>query len=258
VEKEMNIEQVGRLTVIIPAYNEGSSVFSNLEEAIATLREFEMPFEIVAVNDGSTDRTEQEIARAAQIHKEIVPITYMNNGGKGKALREGWKKANGDLIAFIDADLELHPRQLKMFLVEMLRTDADIVIGSKRHPESIVNYPFRRRILSLCYNLMIRTVFRVKMSDTQPGLKLFKRQVLEREFPKVVVKRYAFDLELLLSAVHDGFTIAEVPIEVLFIRENGGRIKIDDIYHIFMDTLGIFYRDRIIHYYDRAAPVSKT
>jgi glycosyltransferase involved in cell wall biosynthesis len=257
-ERENRVEQMGKLSVIIPAFNESNRIYSNLEEAIATFREFGLPFEIIVVDDGSTDGTEVEIARAAQIYKEIVLVTYRDNGGKGKALREGWKKTDGDLVAFIDADLELHPRQLERFLVEMLRTDADIVIGSKRHPESIVNYPFKRRILSLGYNLMIRAVFQVKMSDTQPGLKLFKRQVLEREFPRVVVKRYAFDLELLLNALHDGFTISEVPIKVLFIRENGGRIRVNDVYHIFMDTLGIFYRDKLIHYYDRALQAPKS
>ena len=202
------------ISIIMPAFNEGKRIRSNLKEAIGTFRSLGYPFELIVVNDGSIDETENEVQKFKIEHPEVTLVSYTKNEGKGNALKEGWKYARGDLIAFVDADLELHPIQLKRFLEVMETQKVDIVIGSKRHPESIVNYPLKRRILSKCYNLLIRGLFQCNITDTQPGLKLFKRKVLTDEFPRVLVKRYAFDLELLLNALRDGYTIAEVPIEL--------------------------------------------
>jgi glycosyltransferase involved in cell wall biosynthesis len=238
------------ISVIMPAFNEGKKIRSNLEETIVTFRSLGYPFELIVVNDGSTDDTESEVQKAELDHPEVKLVTYLKNGGKGNALKAGWKRAKGDLVTFVDADLELHPKQLQRFLLEMEAKKVDIVIGSKRHPESIVNYPLKRRILSRFYNLLVRGLFQCNITDTQPGLKLFKNKVLAQEFPKVFVKRYAFDLELLLNAQRDGFTIAEVPIEINFFRENGGRIKLKDVGRIFKDTIGIFYRVKLTNSYN--------
>jgi glycosyltransferase involved in cell wall biosynthesis len=238
------------ISVIMPAYNEGKKIRENLIEAVKTLSTLGNPFELILVDDGSTDDTADEVHKVELEHPEVILVTYTKNGGKGNALKEGWKYAHGDLITFIDADLELHPIQLKVFLDVMDEKKVDIVIGSKRHQESIIHYPMKRRVMSRCYNLLIRSLFQCTLTDTQPGLKLFKREVLTREFPKVFVKRYAFDLELLLNALKDGYTIAEAPISINFVRENGGRIKPKDVGRIWKDTMGIFYRIKLTHYYE--------
>ena len=240
------------ISVIMPAYNEGKKIRANLIEAINTFNSLGYPFELIVVNDGSTDETPTEVHKVELEHPEVTLVTYTKNGGKGNALKEGWKYAHGDLITFIDADLELHPKQLKGFLEVMDKQKVDIVIGSKRHPESIINYPIKRRVMSRCYNLLVRSLFQCNLTDTQPGLKLFKREVLTREFPKVFVKRYAFDLELLLNALKDGYTIAEAPISINFVRENGGRIRLKDVGRIWKDTMGIFYRIKLTHYYEHS------
>jgi glycosyltransferase involved in cell wall biosynthesis len=238
------------ISVIMPAFNEGPRIRSNLNDAIETFRKLGHPFEIILVNDGSTDDTESQVQKVELEHPEVTLVTYTKNGGKGNAIKEGWKHTHGDLVTFVDADLELHPKQLARFLQEMEEKNVDIVIGSKRHHESLISYPLKRRMLSRFYNVLIRGLFQCNLTDTQPGLKLFKREVLAKEFPKVFVKRYAFDLELLLNSLKDGYSIAEVPIEINFVRENGGRIKINDIGHIFKDTMGIFYRIKMTHFYD--------
>lgn len=239
------------ISVIMPAFNEGKKIRDNLGETIDTFRSLGYPFELIVVNDGSTDETASEVHKTELEHPEVKLVTYTRNGGKGNALKEGWKYANGNLITFVDADLELHPKQLKVFLEVMDSQKVDIVIGSKRHPDSIVHYPYKRRILSRFYNLLIRGLFQCNLTDTQPGLKLFKREVLTREFPKVFVKRYAFDLELLLNAQKDGYTIAEAPIVIDYARENGGRIKLKDVGRIFKDTLGIFFRIKLTRFYEQ-------
>jgi dolichol-phosphate mannosyltransferase len=232
------------LSVVMPAYNEGNKIRKNISESCAAFKEIGIPFEIIVVNDGSKDNTEDEIRVACLEHPEVTLVSYYANGGKGNALKAGFKATKGDIVTFVDSDLELHPRQLKRFFEEMKRFHADIVIGSKCHPESIIQYPAKRWILSRGYNLFIRSLFGLKLSDTQPGLKLFRREVLDKELPNVFVKRWAFDLELLVNSDIDEFIIVEAPLELHYTRENGGRIGVRDVFHIFQDTLGIFSRTR--------------
>ena len=127
---------------------------------------------------------------------------------------------------------------------------ADIVIGSKFHPNSIVNYPSLRRVISIGYYLIIRILFNLPCHDTQTGLKWFKREVLKKVFPRILVKQFAFDLEVLVNAHHLGYRIAEAPIALLNKRKFG-RIGLKAIYVTFCDTLAIFYRMYILKYYDR-------
>jgi len=232
------------LSVIVPCYNEGERIYKNLEECVTTLSELNRPFEIIAVNDGSSDHTSTELMKLAVAHPEIVPVTYSKNVGKGNALRVGALRARGDLIMFTDADLEIHPRHASTFISVMESTGADMVIGSKRHPESKVFYPLKRKLLSFGYHIMVRTLFGLRLTDTQPGFKLVKREVIDREISKSKVNRYAFDLELLVNADADGFKIVEAPIELDFSRPLGGRIGFRSVKSIYLETVDIYNRHR--------------
>jgi dolichol-phosphate mannosyltransferase len=244
------------LSLVIPAFNEGNHIGKNLEESVKELRAIGEPFQIVVVNDGSSDDTKKEIESIALHHPEIVFVSYVGNIGKGNALKSGCRSATGDFVAFMDGDLEIHPRQLLRFLEEMEKTGADVVIGSKRHPGSRVDYPLKRRFLSWGYNMFVRTLFDLKVNDTQLGFKLFRREVLDKELPKMVVRRWAFDLELLTNAHMDGFKIVEAPIELSFNRKDGGGIGFRTVGGVFLDTLGIFYRLRIAGHHVRTGQSS--
>lgn len=132
----------------------------------------------------------------------------------------------------------------------MNKEKADVVIGSKKHPESELDYPRQRKFISNIYFLLIKILFSLPIKDTQTGLKLFKHEVLKRVFPKVLVKRYAFDLELLVNIHHSGYKIVEAPVTLNYQRRMG-RIRLKDLYHTGMDTLAIFYRMHILRHYDR-------
>lgn len=244
------------ISVIIPCYNEGERIYRNLQECLRSLGELKKPFEIIAVNDGSSDNTLKELNRLAMVHPEVVPVTYGKNAGKGNALRVGTLKARGDLIIFMDADLEIHPRHAATFIKTMERTGADMVIGSKRHPYSKVDCPPKRRLLSYGYHIMVRALFGLKLTDTQPGFKLAKREVLIKEMYKSKVDRYAFDLELLVNADADGFKIVEAPIELNFSRPLGGRIGFRSVKSIFSETMDIFLRHRLNKSSDRIPKAS--
>lgn len=128
---------------------------------------------------------------------------------------------------------------------------ADVVIGSKHHPASKLHYPFARKVISRIYALVLKILFNLPLRDTQTGLKIFKHDVLKRVFPKVLCKRYAFDLELLVNANRLGYRVAEAPVVLNFRRPvKWGRIGLNDIYLTGLDTLAIFYRMYILKYYD--------
>jgi hypothetical protein len=146
--------------------------------------------------------------------------------------------------------MDLHPEQLADFFDIMENRNADAVIGSKFHPESQVDYPPTRRLYSFFYYLLVRSLFGLPVRDTQTGIKLFKRAVLDRVLPRVLVKRFAFDLELLANVHHFGYRIAEAPVTLNFQRICS-RLRLPAVWNVFVDTLAIFYRMRILRYYDR-------
>lgn len=243
------------ISIIIPAYNEGDQIYNTLEETSSTMKNLGLDYEIIVVDDGSADSTYEEAKRASLGLDDIIAVRYAENGGKGNAIKYGFEYASGKLVAFIDADMDLHPRQIETFIEYMKNYDADLVIGSKRHPLSKLDYPLQRRFLSTGYSLLIKALFDLSVRDTQTGLKLFKYEVLEEIFPKILVKRYAFDLEVLVNAHHKGYKIAEAPITLSFQRKFG-RVGFGDIKPIAIDTAAIFYRLRILKYYDSEIDLS--
>lgn len=240
-----------KLSILMPGYNEGARIYKNLIKTHNIVKKFSNDFEIIFINDGSTDDTVQQVKKAAQQFANIIIIDFGENHGKGNALKAGFDFCTGKFVAFVDSDLDLNPIHLKSFFKIMKNQEADVVIGSKMHPDSITNYPARRKFISTGYYFILKILFRLPIRDTQTGLKLFKYNALKEIFPKILVKKFAFDIELLSNIHHKGFKIAEAPIELNFQRqEKWGRIKLKDIYYVFIDTLAIFYRMYILKYYD--------
>jgi glycosyltransferase involved in cell wall biosynthesis len=239
-----------KISVLMPAFNEGRAIRVNMLAVDRMLKTLKTPYEIIVVDDGSGDWTYEEASKAAHGIAHISVKRNEVNQGKGWALKEGFRIARGDWIVFLDSDLDLDPAQLKLFFEIQKRENCDIVIGSKRHPESKLKYPLKRRIVSAGYFFLIKRLFNLPLRDTQTGLKLFRSEVLRKVFPKVLVKRYAFDLELLVLANQAGFSIAEAPVIVNY-RGKFGHIKISTIFNIFWDTMAVFYRLRISRYYDK-------
>ena len=172
------------------------------------------------------------------------------NLGKGRALRKALHYISGDYVVFLDADMDLHPIQVQTLFDIMRLDNADIIIGSKLHPNSIVKYPFQRRFISRVYYWLVKILFNLPCHDTQTGLKLFKAEVLQKVFHRILVKKFAFDLEILVNAHHLGYHITEAPI-VLNSQRRYGRIGPKAVFTTFWDTLAIFYRMHILKYYDR-------
>lgn len=234
-------QSIGKLSVIMPAYNEEEHIYENLMETSRILCGFQKDFEIIAVNDGSIDHTEQEIVHAANKDKHIVAISYYPNGGKGKAIKEGVLKATGDYIAFLDSDLDLSPVHLKGFLEKIENTGAEAVIGSKLHKKSQVQYPKRRKVMSIGYYIILMILFRLPVKDTQTGVKLFRADCLRKIIDRVQSSGYAYDIEILANISKNGGKIVEMPVVLKFQRENHwGRIRFQDIWSVMKDTIMVY------------------
>jgi glycosyltransferase involved in cell wall biosynthesis len=240
----------GKVSVIMPAFNEAATVRDNLLETIRTFDEFGCDYEIILIDDGSADHTLSEALKVAQEHPNIKVKRNLENYGKGRALKKAFRYCSGEYIVFLDADLDLHPGQVQT-LFDILKLDeADVVIGSKLHPNSRVEYPLSRKIISFVYYLIIKVLFGLPIHDTQTGLKVFKKEVLRHVFPRIVVKKFALDLEILANAQRLGYRIAEAPV-VLNQKRHMGRIGFKAMWQTGWDTLAIFYRMKILKYYDR-------
>jgi len=237
------------ISIIIPAHNEGNIIYKTVLETAAVLDELDLEYEIIIVDDGSTDDTPLAIEQVTRELSNVSAVMLRENQGKGNALRRGFLKSEKGLVCFLDADLDLHPSHIIDLLKEMDRTGADIVIGSKQHPDSKLNYPWHRKLYSKIYYLLILTLFRLPVKDTQTGIKMFRREVLTRSFPRLVCKRYALDLELLTVAHRLNYSISETPITLTFQKEFG-HIKFADARNIIVDTMAIFYRLYVLRYYD--------
>jgi dolichol-phosphate mannosyltransferase len=245
------VEQLpGMVSIVIPAFNEAPRIRRSLAETAAVMKKIGCRYEIVLVDDGSADDT---LSLARQAASRLENVRVIGNGanlGKGSALARGVFAARGDLILFLDADLEVHPRQIGLLYRAMESERADIVIGSKLHPEAKIDYPRKRRILSFGYYLLVRALFRLPVHDTQTGLKLYRREVLMRVLPRLLVKRYAHDLEMLANAHRLGYKIVEAPVVVT--RERPfNRIGIGDVFHVALDTIAIWWRMYVLRFYDR-------
>src|SRR5581483_10825879 len=142
------------VSVVIPAFNEEDLVAHCVTETVATLTELGFRHEVIVVDDGSADGTAELAQTVADSYPNVRVIGHEVNLGKGSALIRGGLAALGDLVLFVDADLEVHPRQLELPRQEMDRTGADVVIGSKLHPDSQIEYPRQRRVLSRGYYIL--------------------------------------------------------------------------------------------------------
>lgn len=237
------------LSIIIPAYNEEKNIHKTLKSLLNDLEKINRDFEVILVCDGCKDKTATEAIKIR--HKHLKVLQYHPNRGKGYALGYGTKHSQGDVVTFLDAGGDFDTTNIDKFIKLMEVFDADIVIGSKRHPASVVDYPLKRRFFSYIYHMMIRILFDLNVKDTQTGLKVFKRQVLVDILPRAVVKKYAFDLELLVISKKMGYKkIFEAPVTMNYNFTNTG-INFRSIRDMILDTMAIFYRLNFLKYYDK-------
>lgn len=237
------------LSLVTPVYAGEAFIERNIRQMLHVLEQLGRPFEIIVVCDGSCDTT-PALARAVADPRVHV-LHYDENEGKGHAIVHGVMHARGRLVGWLDSDLDVAPDVIVDAARRFEEAPVDAVIGSKRHPNSRVFYPWIRRVYSWGFQMLVRLLFRIKVRDTQVGAKLFRREMLDTVAPLLLIKRYAFDLEVLAVGAEFGFDrIEEVPIQLHY-RFTGSGIGSAAVKRMFVDTLAIAYRIHIVHWYVR-------
>ena len=226
----------------MPLFNEGAIISATVDQTMAALRMLG-PFELILVNDGSSDNSAEEIRRLAEKFPQEVVTLQLAHSGKGEALRRGTQTARGEFVVFLDADLDLPPEQILFFVAIQRVKKADAVIGSKMHPDSTVDYPLIRRIYSLGYFWLVKLLFGLPVRDTQTGLKLVRRDLLLAALEKTESRGFTLDLELLVRLVQLGAVMVEAPVVVRHSMKFGG-IGLPVVWQIFRDTWQTWRRTR--------------
>ena len=202
------------ITIVLPAYQEEDSIKLCVERLISSLDAAGVSFEARVIVDGSGDRT-AEIVRSLT-DRRISVTELSQNSGKGRAIRAGFVSVRSEFVGFIDADLDLHPEGLIVALQKLKTSPPNVcaALGSKIHPESTVEYPLLRRILSYAYKTFVRIGFSLDINDTQTGLKVFRTAVIDGVLPLLQCDGFEFDLEILCRLSRNGYSFVEIPIDL--------------------------------------------
>jgi dolichyl-phosphate beta-glucosyltransferase len=233
------------VSFILPAYNEEKFIEGVLERLDSAVNGDGLRCEVIVVDDGSVDDTRLRASSYAAGKWYVRVFGYDRNVGKGFAVKTGFWKAVGDAVVFVDSDLDIDVGQVRRY-VDALR-HGDIVVGSKWHKDSVVEVSFVRRFLSRGFNVLVRLLTGVGVSDTQAGIKAVRREVFCEVFRRLSVKRYAFDVELLVLARLLGLRVVVLPVKLKL----SSRFSLGEVWRMFYDLLGIAYRLRVKKWYQR-------
>ncbi len=233
------------ISLIVPAYKEEKTIIKQVKEIKNALKKISSDFEIIVVVDGFNDNTFKEAQKIKTADFKL--FGYKKNKGKGYAIKYGVEKASKEIVGFMDAGMDLNPKEISTMLSVMNKNNADIVVGSKVHPKSRIKYPFFRKVLSKGYRFIIQMLFDLKIKDTQAGFKLFKKEIAKKIFSKITINGFAFDIESLVIAKKLGYVkIFEAPINVNLKKSSINYFNFINVaFWMFIDTINIFVRYRL-------------
>ncbi len=222
------------LSIVVPAYNEEKRLPESLHKLKNYADKLGKPYEILVVDDGSTDNT----ARVAQELAFVHVIKQPHNMGKGAAVKTGMLVAKGDLRLFSDADSSTPITELDKFLPHS--KEYDIIIGSRALKDSDIklHQPWYRELMGKTFNKIVRIIAVGGIHDTQCGFKLFSKKAADMIFPKQTIDRWGFDVEVLYLAKKYGFQVKEIP--VVWINDTASKVRpIVDAYKMLTEVLKV-------------------
>lgn len=230
------------ISIIIPCYKESAVIEGTIAAIFSYLHENFERFEIIVVTDGSPDDTPEKVKSFGQRHSEIPLklISFKKNRGKGAAVKEGVLASQYELVLFLDADLTISIEELGKFLPAI--ETSDIAIASRLVPGSIFEErtPWYRTILARgFFFLQMLLLGNLKYSDTQCGFKLLRKDVARELFERVLIKRFAFDAELLFLAKKMNFSVTVLPVTIKKDARNTNVHVLRDPFDMFFALLKI-------------------
>jgi dolichyl-phosphate beta-glucosyltransferase len=230
------------LSVVIPVYNETARLY-NLVAVVEYLKKQKYSFELLVVNDGSTDRTLANLKRLAGKHGFKI-VTYRNNRGKGWAIKQGMLLAQGSQRIFMDVDLSTPIDQLEKFIPVLGKQD--VIIGTRKNNRAkvLVRQPLVREYMGKGFTWLSQQLLQVPVSDFTCGFKCFSAPAAEKIFTQMKVERWGFDPEILYLAQKYKFRIKEVP--VVWTNDSQTKVRFpQDIINSFGELLAVLVNDKL-------------
>jgi dolichyl-phosphate beta-glucosyltransferase len=232
------------LTVLLPAYNEARRIEGTLDKVLAWLPSRVERYEVLVVDDGSSDGTAEVVER--RYGSRVRVVKRSRRGGKGAAIKSGVMAAKGEWILFSDADFSIPIDELEKLAART--AEAPIVIGSKRAPGSDLEYPKLRNLLGQAGNLLVSTCVVSGFHDTQCGFKLYRADVARELFAHQRLEGFGFDFEVLMLARRMGHAVVEVPIRCA--HKIGGSVRLST-YLAVLREVGMVLANKLLGRYPR-------
>ena len=218
-----------KISVVIPVYNEEKNILNCIDKLYGYLNADFEDFEIILVNDGSTDNTLQLFIQREDKRNNISMITYTPNKGKGNAVRTGILAASGDRIVCTDCDLAYGVEVIGEMAKRL--SDYDLVIGSRNlTKEGHKGYNLIRKLASKVYIKLLNLAAGFRHTDSQCGIKAYRNEEAKRIFSNCITNGFAFDLEVLMIAEKAGFSIGEHPVSIINHSNQDSKVR------VFKDT----------------------
>ena len=212
VEGEERQKDACEVSVVLPAYNEADRLERAVDAVEKKLRELGVSFEIIIAEDGSTDGT-YEIAKKIASSKSSVRLLHSDRRlGRGGALKRAFRLASGETLVYLDVDLATDLKHLEELVNSVRLEGYDVATGSRLLPESDAARTFKRKLMSVTFNLLVRLLLRSKLRDHQCGFKAFRRSSLMDILEEVRDEHWFWDTEVLVRAQRRGLKVKEFPV----------------------------------------------
>ena len=235
------------LSIVIPAYNEEKRILTTLGKTLEFLQQRSWSYELLAVDDGSADRTAEIVIDAAEGGTR-VQLVQIPHRGKGAAVQAGMLATNATWRFMCDADLSMPADQIDRFFVTE-DPAYDIGVGSREAPGSRrIDEPWRRHVIGRVYNYAARLIAVRGLDDTQCGYKMYRGELAESIFGSQTFPGFGFDVEVLFLAQKQGALMEEIAIDWYYRQESkvsliGGALGFVDIFRVRLNNLRGVYRD---------------
>lgn len=220
------------VSIILPCYNEAGHLLKSIRVLLEESKNFPFPFEFIFVEDKSTDDTRELLQKVERGFKNGQFIYHDKNKGRGAAVKTGFAAAKGDIVGFIDIDLEVSPRYIIQF-VETL-AENDVAIANRKYYSDSVTKALVRDTLSDYYHSLNKKILKHNFSDTEAGYKFFRKESLIPFFNTPSDDHWFWDTEFIMYCFNHKLKVAEI--EVDFLRDNSKKstVKVvsDSFYYL--------------------------
>lgn len=234
-----------KLSIIIPAHNEEESLAKTVDEVVEALHNEKIQFELVCVNDNSTDATPELMKKLADKYHEVKLVNREPPAGFGRAIRDGIKYVTGDAVAFVMADMSDEPQDIVRYF-RKIEEGYDAVFGSRFIKGSrVCDYPGLKLFLNRTANQFIRLLFFTRFNDITNAFKMYRTDALMRCMPLVSI-HFNITVEIPLKALNRRFKVAQVPINWYGRKSGISKLKIREISRKYLFTIFYAWLERIL------------